>query len=216
MSLPRADRVRLVLLVVVPLVAIAGGGVLVAVGRPLRQHRQCLREGAHRADRARGLGPGPPRAGARPCQRRRGRDAVHHRIAAVPAGARQRRGRARRRAHPGRDLARHLARGGDRAGRRRGARRLFPAPVAAPGGAGDQGRGFGEQARRIAERRARRGRPGDHGAREAAARADGAERRSRAAGRRASHGARQDGGPRARRARPRAHHACARRSTAWW
>ena len=46
---------RLILLVAVPLVAVAGG-VLVAVGRTLCQHRQCLCEGAHRADRAGNLG----------------------------------------------------------------------------------------------------------------------------------------------------------------
>ena len=43
----------------------------------------------------------------------RRREPDDHRIAALPAGARQRRGRARRRAHPGRDPARHLARGGE-------------------------------------------------------------------------------------------------------
>ena len=43
--------------------------LLVAVGRPLRRHRQCLCEGAHRADRAGGGRHRAPRAGARPCHR---------------------------------------------------------------------------------------------------------------------------------------------------
>ena len=133
-----------------------GRRVLVAVGRTLCQHRQCLCEGAYRADRAGNLGPGAPRAGARPPGGQRRRQPDDHRIAALQAGARQRRGRARRRAQPGRDAARHLARGHGRAGRRRGARRLLQAPVAAPGGARGQGHHLGLQARGVAERRAGR------------------------------------------------------------